>query len=107
MESPILGAVSRLLCSDQYAGIILTIAAGWLTFFAWVSGCALTPFVLGTMVEGMIIFNNDDFVPKRWHTTLLAWAFMIVPVIWNVGSSYHGAAGIYRTDEDRYMLDDF
>ncbi|ERF75937.1 hypothetical protein EPUS_01303 [Endocarpon pusillum Z07020] len=58
---------------------------GWLTVFAWIASCALTPFLLGTMVQGLIIFNYPDtYIYERWHGTLLSWAFIVVPVICNV-----------------------
>ncbi|KAF2840590.1 amino acid permease [Patellaria atrata CBS 101060] len=57
---------------------------GWVTVFAWISGCALTPFLLGTITQGLIIFNYETYVPERWHATLLAWAFVAIPVIWNI-----------------------
>ena len=36
------------------------------------------------MVQGMIIFNDDSYVPERWHGTLLTWAFVLLPVLWNI-----------------------
>ncbi|KAF2428690.1 amino acid transporter, partial [Tothia fuscella] len=51
---------------------------------SWVASCALTPFVLGTLVQGMVIFNNPDYVPERWHGTLIMWCFIILPVVCNL-----------------------
>ncbi|OCL10710.1 amino acid transporter [Glonium stellatum] len=56
---------------------------GWLTVVAWMASCALTPFVLGTMIQSMIIFNYPNYVPQRWHATLLMWACTVVPVVCN------------------------
>ena len=37
------------------------------------------------MVQGLIIFNYPDtYEPRRWHGTLLSWAFIVFPVICNV-----------------------
>jgi choline transport protein len=55
-----------------------------LQWFAWIAACALTPFVMGTTVQALIIFNNPDYIFKRWHTVLLIWACVIFPVILNV-----------------------
>lgn len=42
------------------------------------------------MVQGLIAFNNQDYVPQQWHGTLLMWAFIVLPVISNVcGSLLH------------------
>jgi hypothetical protein len=32
----------------------------------------------------MMIFNNANYNPERWQLTLLVWAFIALPVIWNV-----------------------
>jgi hypothetical protein len=32
----------------------------------------------------MIIFNYDSYVPQRWHGTLLTWAWVLIPVLWNI-----------------------
>ena len=55
-----------------------------MTVIAWITACALTPFVLGTIVQGLVIFNYPSYVPHGWHGTLLTWAFILIPVIWNV-----------------------
>jgi hypothetical protein len=52
--------------------------------FAWIATLAFNPFLLGTLVQGLIIFNYPSYEPHGWHGTLLAWAFMVVPVIWNI-----------------------
>ncbi|KAF2179045.1 amino acid transporter [Zopfia rhizophila CBS 207.26] len=57
---------------------------GWLTLIAWVAACALTPFTLGTMIQALIAFNDPSYVPKRWHGTLLMWAFVTLPVFTNL-----------------------
>ncbi|KAF2092459.1 amino acid transporter [Rhizodiscina lignyota] len=56
---------------------------GWLTVLAWIASCALTPFTLGTMLQGLIEFNYPDYAPKPWHGTLLMWVFIVLPVFWN------------------------
>jgi choline transport protein len=67
-----------------YIRSLLTSYLGWLTLVAWIAACALTPFVLGTVVQALIIFNNADYVPQRWHATLIMWCFVLLPVVWNV-----------------------
>jgi amino acid transporter len=32
----------------------------------------------------LIVFNDETYVPKRWHGTLLAWAVLAIPVVCNV-----------------------
>lgn len=57
---------------------------GWLTTFAWNAACALNPFLMGAMIQGCIILCNDSYVPQGWHTTLLAYASMAVPIFCNL-----------------------
>ena len=42
------------------------------------------PFVSASAVQGLIIFNVEDYEPKRWHATLLMWAYLCIPVLCNV-----------------------
>jgi hypothetical protein len=55
-----------------------------LTIFAWVVGGAAGPALIANVIIGLAIFNYDDYVPQRWHTTLLMWALILVPVIFNL-----------------------
>jgi hypothetical protein len=57
--------------------------AGWITVWAWITCTAASPAYLATIVEGLIIFNNESYVPQGWHSALIMWAFIVVPVVWN------------------------
>ncbi|KAK3068501.1 hypothetical protein LTR53_013872 [Teratosphaeriaceae sp. CCFEE 6253] len=57
---------------------------GWLTTFAWNAACALNPFLMGSMIQGCIILCNETYVPQGWHTTLLAYASMALPIFCNI-----------------------
>lgn len=52
--------------------------------FSWIGLCAAVPFVSALSVQGLIILNSETYVPKRWHSTLLMWAFLTIPVLCNV-----------------------
>jgi choline transport protein len=39
---------------------------------------------MGTMIQGLIILNHDDYVPERWHGTLLTWACIFIPLLINI-----------------------
>ena len=30
------------------------------------------------------MFNNESYVPERWHATLISWAYIMVPFLCNV-----------------------
>ena len=54
-----------------------------MTVFAWICSCTSNPAILSNIVVGLAIFNYPDYVPERWHTTLIMWAFIIFPFIGN------------------------
>ncbi|RMY16402.1 hypothetical protein D0868_00336 [Hortaea werneckii] len=57
---------------------------GWLTTFAWNAACALNPYLMGSMLQGCIILCREDYIPQGWHTTLLAYASMALPIVCNI-----------------------
>ncbi|KAF2494614.1 amino acid transporter [Lophium mytilinum] len=56
---------------------------GWITVFAWICTVTSSPAILSNVVAGLVIFNFPDYVPERWHLTLVMWAFTIIPFIAN------------------------
>ncbi|OQO11391.1 hypothetical protein B0A48_05647 [Cryoendolithus antarcticus] len=57
---------------------------GWLTVFGWLALVAVPPYFSATLIEGLVILNYPDWVPKQWHGTLLMWASMVAPVVLNM-----------------------
>jgi len=55
-----------------------------MTIFAWVTGGASGPALLANIIIGLAVFNYDGYVPQRWHTTLIMWALILVPFIFNL-----------------------
>ena len=39
---------------------------------------------MGSIIQGCIVLCNENYVPQGWHTTLLAYASFVLPVICNV-----------------------
>lgn len=39
---------------------------------------------MGSMIQGCIILCNDNYVYQGWHTTLLAYASLAIPVFCNI-----------------------
>lgn len=58
--------------------------AGWLTVGAWIFTTASIPANLANIVTALIIFNREDYVWHRWHTALLMWLFIIMPLLANI-----------------------
>jgi hypothetical protein len=57
---------------------------GWLTVGAWIISCAAVAGVLANIIIGIAVFNNENYVPKSWHTALLMWAVLAVPFLFNL-----------------------
>ncbi|ORY19759.1 GABA permease [Clohesyomyces aquaticus] len=56
---------------------------GWITVFAWICSCTSNPALISNIVVGLAIFNNPEYVPQRWHVTLIMWAITIFPFLGN------------------------
>jgi hypothetical protein len=36
------------------------------------------------MVQGLVLFHDETYTPKRWHATMFMWAFIVGPVLCNL-----------------------
>jgi choline transport protein len=55
---------------------------------AHIAHSTVTPaFLLGTEIQGLIMFNNPGYVPHQWHGTLLGWAMLAIPIVSNLVST--------------------
>jgi len=57
---------------------------GWITVFAWMAVCAQVCFLEGTIIQGLILLNDDTYIPEAYHGTLLAWAILALPLLCNI-----------------------
>ncbi|KAF2472765.1 amino acid transporter [Lindgomyces ingoldianus] len=57
---------------------------GWITVSAWCFACSGPPSILANMITSLAIFNNESYVPERWHTSLIMIATIIVPFVFNL-----------------------
>ena len=62
---------------------MLTQDAGWLTSIAWVAVLATGSIFVGTILQGLIILDNDGYEPHQWHGALICWAVLAVAVFIN------------------------
>lgn len=56
---------------------------GWMCVLGWQTSCASSAFIAGTQIQGLIVLNNPDYVPKPWHGTLLTVAVAAFSVLFN------------------------
>ncbi|KAK3112776.1 hypothetical protein LTR53_010592 [Teratosphaeriaceae sp. CCFEE 6253] len=57
---------------------------GWITVFAWQATATSVVYLTATQIQGLLILNNGDYIPQRWHGTLLMWAVVAVLCAVNV-----------------------
>ncbi|KAF2096693.1 putative amino acid transporter [Rhizodiscina lignyota] len=62
----------------------LSYCSGWLSAISWQSIIALDSYLVGVIIQSLIVINNDSYVPKRWQATLLIWASVIGMGMFNV-----------------------
>lgn len=61
----------------------LTTITGWLTSIAWIAVLATGSIFVGTILQGLIILDNESYVSQKWHGTLLCWAVLAVAIFIN------------------------
>lgn len=49
----------------------------------WQGSVVGLSFAAGTIIEGLIILNNDSYQPEQWHGTLLVIACVSFAIIFN------------------------
>lgn len=52
--------------------------------FAWIAAATILPYFTGSQICGLVILNYPSYVYKGWHTTLIGYATIIVPFIFNI-----------------------
>ncbi|OHF02952.1 LPXTG-domain-containing protein [Colletotrichum orchidophilum] len=57
---------------------------GWITTAAWCFACGGPPSILANIITSLAIFNNDDYEPQRWHTSLIMIGTLILPFLFNL-----------------------
>jgi choline transport protein len=56
---------------------------GWITTFAWICSCTSNAALMSNIIVSLASFNNAEYVPQRWHSTLIMWALTLCPFIGN------------------------
>lgn len=49
----------------------------------WQAGASSGCYLAGTEIQGLIVLNHPDYVPHRWHGTLIAIALVLVSLFIN------------------------
>lgn len=49
----------------------------------WQAGILSASFIVGTVIQGLIVLNNPTYAFERWHGTLIVWAVAMFCVLFN------------------------
>ena len=63
---------------------VLSYGSGWLTVIAWQSANASGGFIVGTLIQALLVYRNPGFEAPRWQGFLLVVPVMIVCIVVNV-----------------------
>lgn len=71
-----------MLCPERYR-VFASYIIGWLTTLAWIATVTTESLFAGTMLQGILILDYPDYMPKNWQGTLLTWLVIAVCVFIN------------------------
>lgn len=57
--------------------------SGWISVLGWQTGLASLAFLAGTMIQGLLVLDNPDYIFENWHGTLLVIAITAFCIIFN------------------------
>lgn len=63
---------------------ILSYTSGWLPSFSWQSFVCVDSFIVGGVIQAIIVLHNPNYVPERWQATLLTMASVIFFGLFNI-----------------------
>ncbi|KAL8822278.1 MAG: hypothetical protein Q9191_006981 [Dirinaria sp. TL-2023a] len=84
----ILGFSTILICTWEllFANLLFALTdggLGWLLAMGWQGSVVGLSFAAGTIIEGLIILNNDSYKAHQWHGTLLVIGVVAFAIIFN------------------------
>jgi choline transport protein len=45
---------------------------------------SIAPFLVATQIQGLLILNDSEYTPERWHLTLFTFAIILIPLVVNI-----------------------
>ncbi|OQD63837.1 hypothetical protein PENPOL_c008G04044 [Penicillium polonicum] len=62
---------------------IMSYLTGWLTVIGWQATFATSCYLVGTLIQGLVVLTNSKYEPKSWHASLIFWAIVVFSVAIN------------------------
>ncbi|KAL4747438.1 hypothetical protein BDW72DRAFT_15313 [Aspergillus terricola var. indicus] len=57
---------------------------GWVTVFSWSALVCISPYFIGSQIQGMVALAHPEYEVVRWRSTLLMWAVALIPIVINI-----------------------
>jgi len=67
----------------------LSYCAGWLGFLCWQSGNASGAFLVGTLIQGLLVIKNPDYAAPGWQGFLLVIPVVICCLALNIWATHY------------------
>ncbi|KAN0082207.1 Amino acid permease domain containing protein [Elaphomyces granulatus] len=61
----------------------LSYMTGWLCATGWQCAIVAIAFLAGTIIQGLIVLNDPNYVFQRWHGTMLVIAITVFSILFN------------------------
>ncbi|KAF2794551.1 putative GABA permease [Melanomma pulvis-pyrius CBS 109.77] len=65
----------------------LSYITGWMTIAGWQAVTASAAYLIGTLLQSVIIMVKSDYIPQPWQTMLFFWAILAFAVFINTVAS--------------------
>lgn len=76
MSCFLLNAVRVAVLAPERCSKFLSYLTGWTSVIAWQAVTCTTLYLAATMVQGLLIQNDAEYIPQRWHATLMGYAVL-------------------------------
>ncbi|KAE9987052.1 hypothetical protein EG328_003834 [Venturia inaequalis] len=67
----------------------LSYMVGWTGALGWQAGTASAAYIMGSMIQGLIVLWDETYVPTRWQGTLLTIAMVLAMTFFNTYGARH------------------
>ncbi|RWA12218.1 hypothetical protein EKO27_g2898 [Xylaria grammica] len=75
------------MLASTSSGRFLSFITGWVTFAGWQAVTASAAYLIGTLLQSVIILLDSSYTPEPWQTLLFFWAILAFAVFINTVAS--------------------
>ena len=75
---------------------MLSYMTGWMSTLSWQAGAASGPFLVGTIIQSLILVNDSSYAYPNWHGTMLTWGVAILVALANIYGGMSSRVQVHR-----------